>query len=48
MPSDLLSINLKSMSDYIEFVTDRLLQTLGASKAYNAMNPFPFMEMISL
>ncbi|SJL17410.1 uncharacterized protein ARMOST_20960 [Armillaria ostoyae] len=36
------------MSDYIEFVTDRLLQTLGAPKVYNVTNPFPFMEMISL
>ena len=36
------------MSQYIEFVADRLLVALGNPKAYNATNPFDFMEMISL
>ena len=35
------------MCQYIEFVADRLLVSLGYSKIYNATNPFDFMEMIS-
>ncbi|KAK0496956.1 ferritin-like superfamily [Armillaria luteobubalina] len=48
MPPNLLGLNIESMTEYIEYVTDRLLQSLGAPKAYNVTNPFPFMEMISL
>ncbi|KAK0505561.1 ribonucleotide reductase-related protein [Armillaria luteobubalina] len=40
--------HIESMNKYIEYVTDRLLQCLGAPKAYNVTNLFPFMEMISL
>ena len=36
------------MTQYIEFVADRLLVQLGYPKKYNVMNPFDFMEMISL
>ena len=36
------------MTEYIEFVADRLLQALDCDKIYNATNPFDFMEMISL
>ena len=36
------------MSEYIEFVADRLVLQLGYNKIYNAKNPFDFMEMISL
>jgi len=36
------------MCQYIEFVADRLLVSLGNVKHYNATNPFDFMEMISL
>ena len=36
------------MSQYIEFVADRLLVQLGYDKLYNSSNPFEFMEMISL
>lgn len=36
------------MSQYIEFVADRLLVALGCSKVYNTINPFDFMELISL
>ncbi len=41
-------MNADLMCQYIEFVADRLLQSLGCPKFYNAANPFPFMEMISL
>ena len=48
LPVDLIGMNAKLMSQYIEFVADRLLVALGCSKIYNASNPFDFMEMISL
>jgi ribonucleoside-diphosphate reductase beta chain len=38
----------KDMSQYLEFVTDRLLGELGCEKEYNTSNPFDFMDMISL
>jgi len=48
LPVDLIGMNARLMSQYIEFVADRLLQSLGCPKHYLAANPFDFMEMISL
>ncbi len=48
LPVSLIGMNADLMCQYIEFVDDRLLLSLGAEKIYNASNPFPFMEMISL
>jgi ribonucleoside-diphosphate reductase beta chain len=48
LPVGLIGMNAKLMCDYIEFVADRLLLALGCSKEFNAVNPFDFMEMISL
>jgi len=48
LPVSLIGMNAGMMSDYIEFVADRLLHTLGAEKVYNTKNPFDWMEMISL
>lgn len=48
LPVALIGMNAKLMSQYIEFVADRLLMQLGQKKYYNATNPFDFMEMISL
>ena len=48
LPVKLIGMNADLMSQYIEFVADRLLLELGCSKVYNATNPFDFMEMISL
>lgn len=48
LPCRLIGMNAKLMSQYIEFVADRLLLQLGYDKVYNAANPFDFMEMISL
>jgi ribonucleoside-diphosphate reductase beta chain len=48
LPVKLIGMNSDLMSQYIEFVADRLLQELGNDKVYNATNPFDFMEMISL
>ncbi len=48
IPVRLIGMNSDLMSQYIEFVADRLLTELGNEKEYNATNPFDFMEMISL
>jgi len=48
LPVSLIGMNAQLMCQYIEFVADRLLLSLGSEKIYNASNPFPFMEMISL
>jgi ribonucleoside-diphosphate reductase beta chain len=48
IPVNLIGMNSNLMCQYIEFVADRLLLSLGNSKVYNAENPFDFMEMISL
>lgn len=48
LPVSLIGMNSKMMCQYIEFVADRLLASLGYDKIYNSQNPFDFMEMISL
>lgn len=48
IPVRLIGMNAELMCQYIEFCADRLLETLGNEKEYNAENPFPWMEMISL
>jgi ribonucleoside-diphosphate reductase beta chain len=48
LPVSLIGMNSKLMTQYLEFVTDRLLLEFGCDKVYNATNPFDFMEMISL
>jgi ribonucleotide reductase beta subunit family protein with ferritin-like domain len=48
LPCNLIGMNSKLMSQYIEFVADRLAVQLGTPKIYNSSNPFDFMEMISL
>ena len=48
IPVKLIGMNADLMCQYIEFVADRLLGSLGCSKYFNATNPFDFMEMISL
>jgi ribonucleoside-diphosphate reductase subunit M2 len=48
LPCALLGMNATLMKQYIEFVADRLLLSLGNPKHYNATNPFDFMENISL
>jgi ribonucleoside-diphosphate reductase beta chain len=48
LPVSLIGMNAKLMTQYLEFVTDRLLVELGLEKEYNVTNPFDFMDMISL
>ena len=48
LPCNLIGMNQKLMSQYIEFVADRLLLQLGYDKIYNTQCPFDFMENISV
>ena len=48
LPVSLIGMNAKLMTQYLEFVTDRLLVELQCEKVYNVTNPFDFMDMISL
>jgi len=48
LPCRLIGMNNKLMSEYIEFVADRLCSQLGVKKIFNTANPFDFMESISL
>jgi ribonucleoside-diphosphate reductase beta chain len=48
LPVSLIGMNADLMQEYIRFVADRLMVSLGATKLYNATNPFPWMEMISM
>ena len=45
---DLIGMNNKLMTQYIEFVADRLLQSLGYRKLFESTNPFDWMELISM
>jgi ribonucleotide reductase beta subunit family protein with ferritin-like domain len=48
LPCRLIGMNAKLMTQYIEFVADRLALQLGCDKIYNSLNPFDFMELISI
>ncbi len=48
LPVALIGMNCGLMAEYIKFVADRLLKSLGCSEVYGAQNPFEWMEMISL
>lgn len=48
LPCGMIGMNSDLMSQYIEFVADRLCNMLGYEKIYNSENPFEFMKLISL
>jgi ribonucleoside-diphosphate reductase beta chain len=48
LPVRLIGMNSDLMSQYLEFVTDRLLMALSCPKVYNSENPFDFMQNIAL
>jgi ribonucleoside-diphosphate reductase beta chain len=48
LPVSLIGMNAETMGQYIEFVADRLLLSLGFSKVYGTSNPFSWMDMISI
>ena len=48
LPVELIGMNSGLMNQYIKYIADRLLFTLGVPKKYNVENPFEWMDMISL
>jgi len=44
----MIGMNTKLMSQYIEYVADRLIYQLGYPKLFNSPNPFDFMQLISM
>jgi ribonucleoside-diphosphate reductase subunit M2 len=48
LPCKLIGMDSEKMSQYIEFVSDRLLKQIGYRPLWNSKNPFDFMENISL
>lgn len=48
LPCKLIGMNAELMTQYIEFVADRLIIQLGYTAFYKSKNPFAFMEMISM
>ena len=48
LPCSLIGMSASSMEEYIQFVADRLLVTLGYPKIWGTANPFTWMERISL
>jgi len=48
LPCRLIGMNSQMMTQYIQFVADRLCLQLGYNKIYNVSNPFSWMELISL
>ena len=48
LPVDLVGMNKALMAEYIDFVADHLLASLGLPKHYGTANPFEWMELISL
>ena len=48
LPVSLIGMNAGLMTQYLEFVADRLLVELGCDRVYGSANPFDFMDMISL
>ena len=48
LPVELIGMNSKLMQEYIEFVADRLLVSLGVPKVWGTSNPFEWMELISM
>jgi len=48
IPCRMIGMNSKLMTQYIEFVADRLCLQLGYDKLYKSQNPFDFMELISV
>jgi ribonucleoside-diphosphate reductase subunit M2 len=48
IPCAMIGMNSDLMSQYIEYVADRLIVQLGYAKYYNSENPFDFMQLISM
>ena len=48
IPCRMVGMNADLMTEYIKFVADRLLKSVGYDSLYGASNPFPFMQLQTL
>ena len=48
LPTNLKGMNREMMKQYVKFVADHLMTSLGYNTIWNLSNPFPFMDSISL
>jgi ribonucleotide reductase beta subunit family protein with ferritin-like domain len=48
LPVSLIGMNADMMKEYIRFVADRLMRSLGYGNIYEGKNPFDWMELISM
>jgi ribonucleoside-diphosphate reductase beta chain len=48
LKTDLLGMNKVLMAEYVKFIADHLLISMGLEKYYNVKNPFEWMNLISL
>lgn len=48
LPVNLIGMNSDMMQQYVRFVADRLLVALNCSKVYESVNPFEWMNLISM
>lgn len=48
LPTALLGMNAHTMTQYVQYIADHLLTSMGQSKHYDVPNPFEWMESISL
>lgn len=48
LPVELIGMNSELMIQYIKFVADRLLNSLGVRKVYHVVNPFDWMSLMAL
>ena len=40
-----LGLSMKDMRQYLQFIADQRLQSLGINPIFNSTNPFQFMEL---
>jgi ribonucleotide reductase beta subunit family protein with ferritin-like domain len=45
IPCSMIGMNVHLMTEYIEYIADRLMLMLGFPRIFNKTNPFAFMEM---
>ena len=48
LEADLIGMKSSMMKQYVEFVADHLLTSLGYNKKYKVQNPFEWMDLISM
>ena len=48
LPVSLIGMNAEQMCTYIEYCADRLLVALGLEKSYKVVNPFDWMDLLSV